>query len=315
VRRRYAQYYEELQRTVEGAMQLRGQRFLAGEDSRFGLPPREQFWQLQLDDVRGFLMPLLEAEPLEISVVGDFDPEEALRLAARTLGALPPRRSAPGVPRPGRPHFPAARSLELRVPTRIPKGLAVVAYQTDDAWSIGRSRRLSVLADVLSDRLRETIREKLGAAYAPDAGSFTSRAYPGYGYLRAEVETDPAQAGQVLEEIRAIVAGLVRDGVRPEELRRALNPTLTGLKTTRRRNGYWLNQVLTGASRHPQQLEWSRTMLEDYQAVTSEELTDLARTYLQAARAAAIVVRPEEGVAADPPSSGAPRPAAAADDP
>ena len=48
--------------------------------------------------------------------------------------------------------------------TRLPKGLTVVAYPTADLWDIKRTRRLAVLAEVISERLRVGIREKLGAA-------------------------------------------------------------------------------------------------------------------------------------------------------
>ena len=56
------------------------------------------------------------------------------------------------------------------------------------------TRRLSLLAEVLSDRLRVRIREQLGDAYSPGAGSSASEVYPGYGYMLAGTTVEPAKA-------------------------------------------------------------------------------------------------------------------------
>ena len=84
--------------------------------------------------------------------------------------------------RPG-PHFPAGERREVTVDTQLDKGLVVVAFGTEDLWDIRRTRRLSQLGQVFSDRLREEIRERLGASYSPVAHHWPSRAYEGYGML------------------------------------------------------------------------------------------------------------------------------------
>jgi hypothetical protein len=59
-----------------------------------------------------------------------------------------------------------------------------------------------------------------------------------------------------------------------------------------RTNGYWLDRVLTGSTRYPPQLEWSRSITPDYQSITVAELSRLARRYLDNRRSAEIIVRP-----------------------
>ena len=227
---RYRQLYQEMAGTLRGGMKLAGVRFLAGGDNRFGLPSPEHFGRLTLNQVRDWLDPVLQHAPLELSIVGDFDRQQAERLGALYLGSLP-KRSGMAQPRPGKgPGFPAAGSLTVPVATRIPKGLVVVAYPTDDMWEIGRTRRLAVLADIVSDRLRERIREKMGEAYSPFAVNRPSRAYDGYGLLQVFVEVAPEAASRVQQQVRLISEDIVNKGISRDELLRALDPTLTSIK-------------------------------------------------------------------------------------
>ena len=292
---RMGQRRQQLSRSIDGAVKLYGERFLAGGDSRFGLPSFEQFQQLTLDQVRAWIAGPLEQGHLEISVVGAVDESEVIALASRYFGSIPERR---GFKAPkdcgGGPVFPTGRSLEVKVETTIPKGLVIVAYPTDDFWDIHRTRRLSVLASIFSDRLRVFIREKLGAAYSPYAYNRSSRAYSGYGVFQAVVHVDPGQTERIEAEVKQIGEDLAGHGVTPGELRRAIEPMLTGIRDMRRTNGYWLDSVLTGSSKHPQQLDWSRTVMEDYASITKEEVSSAARKHLTPVKAATFIAVPQE---------------------
>jgi zinc protease len=291
---RFQTHYANLERSVEGQMMLRGRRFLAGDDSRFGLPPWETFQRLTLQDVEHWVTPMLVQGPLSVSVVGDVDSEEVVALAARYLGTLPAREPLTLAARPA-PRFPAGDRLTIEVDTRLEKAMVVVSHPTDDMWDIHRTRRLNLLADVFSDRLREQVRERLGVSYSPFAYHWPSRAYPGYGMLSAMVQVDPAQIEAVHEEIERIAADLAANGVEDDAFARMREPALTGIKDLRRENTYWRDSVLSGAWRHPEQLDWSRNMRQDYAAITAAELSRLAARYLAPERQATIVIRPKGG--------------------
>jgi zinc protease len=152
---------------------------------------------------------------------------------------------------------------------------------------------LNLLAQVFSDRLREQVRERLGASYSPFAYHWPSRAYPGYGVMSAVVQVDPAQIGMVQEEIERIAADLAARGVQDDEFARIREPALTGIKDLRRENTYWRDSVLSGAWRHPEQLDWSRDIYQDHAAITATELSHLAARYLTPERRATVVIRPK----------------------
>jgi zinc protease len=60
----------------------------------------------------------------------------------------------------------------------------------------------------------------------------------------------------------------------------------------RKRNGYWLQTVLTGSTKYPRQIAWSRTIEEDYARIDARDAAGLAKRYLNNAKAAVIVVTP-----------------------
>ncbi len=292
---RFIQTYHTLEHTPEGGMELSGKRFLAGGDHRFGLPRLEVLKQISISDIQSWILSALQNSPLEISVVGDFNPQEVIDLTAQYFGSLPSRKelSGDGIPS-SLPVFPIAQTHKIEVPTKINKGIVTVVYPTTDFWNISNTRRLSVLGEIFSERMRIIIREKMGASYSTYAYNHSSRAYKGYGLFQAVAQINPDEKIQVESEIKKIAADIAAKGITDDELRRALDPIITSIKDFQRTNRYWLNSVLIDLKNHPQQLEWSRTMLSDYQSITWEEMRMLGSTYLNNQNAAVIQIQPTQ---------------------
>lgn len=289
---RFRQMYQAMQGSVEGTLQLANDRFFAGGNSRYGFPSEKVFMGLILEQVRQWLGREFRRDQLEVSVVGDVDPEQVVSLVRKYFGSRkgkyePVREKSMIV-------FPSGRVKNISVDTAVNKAMLVVAWPTSDFWNIARTRRLSVLATLFEDRLRRTIREELGATYSPAAYNVSSRVDKGYGVLRCVLTVDPAQVDKVRSKIISIAGALSARGVTDEELRRALTPMITSIKDFQRTNRYWLNSVLVLSDRHPRQLEWPLTMLNDYSSITRKEMNDFATKYLQERKSATIVVRSKE---------------------
>ncbi len=292
-RKQFEQKHRSMVHKVEGLMQLQGQQLLGGGDSRLGWPDWEQIRKIELGQIEQWFGSQIASSPLEIAIVGDFPIDEAIRLAALYFGSLPARSEmVAAIQRPD-PAFPKGDSFSLVADTAIERGLVVVAYPTDDFWEIGRTRRLSVLSEIFSERLRVQVREKLGASYSPYTYHRASRAYPGYGVLQAMLLVDPDRVEDIVHEVELIAAELSAGGINGDELRRALDPTLVSIKDMRRSNSYWLNSVMVGSNRHPVQLSWARSIERDYAAIKAKEISDLAKRYLDNSQAATVVIVPE----------------------
>jgi len=291
--KRYRQQYMELSRSIDGAMAISGSRFLAGGDHRFGLPDDGTFNKLTLDEIKSWISPFIGNNDIEISVVGDIDIDSIIQLTARYFGSLTLNPTVNTQKELKLPVFPFRQSQTLSVQTKILKGLIIVAYPTEDIWDINRTRRLSILSDIISDRLREQIREKLGSAYSTFAFNRPSTAYPGYGVFQAMAYIDPNESDMIITEVKKIVSNIAKNGVTQDELKRAKEPTLTSIKDMFRKNGYWLNTVLTGSEIHPQKIDWNRTIRKDYASITKEQVSNIAKKYLVNDKSATIIIKPQ----------------------
>ncbi len=287
------QIYLSFAHTASGPLNLEIAPLLASGDPRFGLPPKDVLLQRTLAEAKAWIMPELASGPMEIALVGDLDLEATIAAVAQTLGALPQRGphvahdSARAVKFPAQPF-----DRRFAIETEIPKGTLRLFWPTTDGRDIRRARRLSMLGEVFNDRLRVKVREELGDAYSPGAGSSASDVYPGYGYMLAAVEIDPPRAQQVADIIVRIAADLAEKGVTAEELERAKKPVLTNLRESARTNPYWLGNVLARAQERPEALDWCRNRYADNEAITPEELSALAKAYLGADRASRVTIVP-----------------------
>jgi len=288
------QLYARLEHTPDGPLQLEVARLLASGDVRFGLPPKDVMLSRNLDELKAWLTPEFAKGPIEIAIVGDFDPDATIDAVARTFGALPKRAKKPAYTKARQVELPASPlEKEYTVATEIPKAVVRLFWPATDSRDVKISRRLRLLSDVFADRLRVKIREEMGGTYSPNAASDLSETYPGYGWLVADATVAPAEARTIADAIKAVATKLQTDGVTDEELVRAKQPILTALRESSRTNAYWLNTVLASAQENPQRLDWSRTRYTDNENVTAAELSALAKQYLDPAKVSEFIIRPE----------------------
>jgi zinc protease len=293
-RQDFEKRYLKLRHTPEGIMNNEVERFLASGDFRFGFPPESELLVRTLNEVRDWLAVPLRSGWLEVSVVGDFKTETMVEELRRTVGALPVRQREKSRSVAARAvRFPQGPQQKVfHYESEISKAMLAIFWPTADIWDIGRTRRLGVLASVLSDRLRIKIREELGDAYSPYATINASDTYTEYGYLTAVVLTAPEHAAKIAPIIHGICRDLRQQGISEDELQRALKPTLASLQEWVRNNRYWLNTVLLKSREYPQRLDWCRTMREDFSSITVGQINALAAQYLRADSAVDVSVLP-----------------------
>lgn len=292
--KRLEPFYTSLEHTPSGPLQLEVARLLAGGDPRFGTPDRKDAEARTLAEIKDWLSPELNRGAVELSIIGDIDLEATIASVARTFGTLPLREKKPALENlraldlPTRPF-----DKNYTVPTEIPKGVVMLYWPTTDSRDIKVTRRLNLLANVLTDRLRVKVREEIGGAYSPSAGNSSNDVFPGYGWLLANITVDPAKAREIGDITVELADDLNKNGVTADELERARLPLLTSLRESLRSNAYWLN-VLSRAQEKPETLDWARTRDADVASITDKDLDVLARKYLGASRAFRATVLPEK---------------------
>ncbi|MBA3938240.1 MAG: insulinase family protein, partial [Planctomycetes bacterium] len=246
--------------------------------------------------VRAWLEPILRSAPLTLSVVGDLDADgrvlallhtgayfngpRSVEVVMTTAGEA--KRMAAGVPMP-------TGVTRITVPGTVPRALILVAWPTADFYDIARTRRLGLLAQVFTERMRVRIRQELGDAYSPFAHRMASEVYRGEGYLMAEVGVAPEKIEEARATVLAIAQELVDKGVGTDLLAQVKPPVVKSLAAQRQQNQYWLGSVLSRAMTQPFRIDWATTMEADYASITALDLSQLAKQYLIAGKALQVV--------------------------
>lgn len=291
----YRQMYEALKQTPDGIMRIKGNRFLAGENPWFGMPHPDEVDRLALTDIQSWLTPYFTQGGFEVSLVGDFDPAGVVSHARSLLGGFASPENEVHCQNDLDPvQFPQGESLSLTLDTKIDKGAVRMAFLTDDYWDVNLSRALSLLSRVLSEHLRITIREKLGAAYSPYVYNHPSMVHDGYGVLQMVVPVSHETVDQVIQTLDEIISDIRANGISPRETELALAPVLKQLEVLRETNDYWLNSVMAGSRKYPEKLDWAHTIVPGYSGLTHKEMTRLADTYLDLEKAALIRILPAQ---------------------
>ena len=158
---------------------------------------------------------------------------------------------------------------------------------------IKRTRRLTLLSSILDDRLRVKVREELGETYSPACYHVANDTFTGYGYLTAMIECKPEQAAPISELVINIANELSTGEISDDEFERAKKPILTQLEQMRRDNRYWAQNVVRNCQEHPERLDWSKSLVSDFSAVTKADMTKLAKEFLSKNRAVGVKVLPE----------------------
>ena len=294
-RRGLDQIYQQINRTPQGVMQSGVSRFLHSEDPRFGFPVKADMEKLTEQDVQAWLEKPLASDYLELTIVGDFDMEKMMAEVLATFGNLSKRDAEKASYDKERiVAFPrGADGQVFDVETAIPKAMPLVYWPTEDIWDIKRTRRLSVLALVLDDRLRKKVREELGDAYSPFAHNLPSDAFKNYGYMFASVTAKPDQAEMLIDVVKEIGIGLSKGSITEDELERAKKPQINKIEEYRRTNRYWMNSVLQSSQEYPERLDWARNFILDYQAIQLDEVNELAKKYLTGDKALTVLIKPK----------------------
>jgi zinc protease len=286
--------FQQLKHTPAGP-QKEMEAWLYGGDTRFAMPTMEQLASYTIDDARKWIMPELTKGYLELSIVGDFAPEVILPDLLATFGALPARAVAPAA-------LPIARKIRMAnapavktftYESKLPQAVALSLWKTRGVRGNQKEfRRLNLLAEILGDRLREEIREKLGASYSPNAGADGSDAFEGVGYVISQSIGKTEDLDKLLKTMSELADRLAEEGATEDELDRALKPTLGMLEKSLRDNGYWLTTVLSQSQSEPGRLEMARTRDADYKSITLAEINALAKKHLGSGNAMLVAIKP-----------------------
>lgn len=287
-------YYNQLNSTPGGVFQMSGAAALRNNDPRFTMPSEADFLATTNDQVKALIDKQLKTEPIEITIVGDISEAEAEAEISKTFATLGKRADTPALPADGLSlHFPTQNlNRVFEHQGRADQDLSYIAWPGTDFMSdTRRARGLTVLAEVLSLRLTDIVREQKGLSYSPYASNYYSQTFPGFGYLSAVAQVKPEDDQAYYDAVAGIVADLKAHPISDDELLRAQKPLLDRMDTDLKTNTFWAG-ALPGSTTDPRKLDYIRTRRDQYKAVTVADIQKLANEYLDMNKAMRIQIKP-----------------------
>jgi zinc protease len=259
----------------------------------YGRPTRgtvDSVERITRDDLVGFYRAQIGASGLRLVIVGDVEPEAACEDAERAFADWNIPGGRPLQPPPA----PHARSRVLRSTAMPGKAQSDIAYGF--ATITRRDPRyfpLTLLNNALGQyalggRLGDNIRERQGMAYYVFS-SFDANIAEGPLVIRAGVS--PANVERTIRAIDDEVGRMARDGVTEAELADSKRYLIGSMPRTLETNG-GIAAFLHDADYFGLGLDYDRRLPGLLEAVTLDQVNDVARTFLSSDRAAIWVAGP-----------------------
>jgi zinc protease len=250
------------------------------------LGTRPSFDKTDAKLLRGFYERWYAPNNAILVIAGDVDPQKALADAKAAFGTIP-RRDVPA-------HAAFSQTpvtpKTLTLPTDLPFSLVTLAYRMPGLKSPDFATA-DILGDVLGSQ-RGALYGMVPAGHALlSEFAYEPKADAGFG-LAAAAYPKGADPKPVLDEMRAILANIAKNGVPPDLVEAARRQELAQLA--------FMNDSITGLAE-----SWSRALAFEgaespddvakaYQAVTVDGVNKLARALLDPAHAVTAILTPEE---------------------
>lgn len=286
--------FARLRATPSSAMSADLGRIVSDNDPRFSLQPVETYRRLTYARLQESISDRLAHGALEVGLVGDFDEDKAIAFVAGTLGALPPREAAFRAYDEQPPRtFTADRSARVvRHTGPADQALLRLTWPTRDDSDPLDTLRLEMLERVVRIELTDSLREALGKAYSPSAGSSLSHYWKGYGTFAIAASIDVADVPASREAIRKVLLDLRAAPVSDDVLQRARAPLLEAYQNALKGNATWLSLV-DRAQSQPDRIARFTQARERLTRITAADLQAMAQRYLDPNKGLEVLALPE----------------------
>ena len=228
-------------------------------------------------------------------VVGSVNVDSIKPLVEQWLGALPST---------GRKE--TWKDVGMKSPTGIiektvrkgvePKAQTVVFFSGETTFDPASRYAMRSLGELLEMKLLDNLREALGGTYSVQAGGQLSK-YPRPEYqFTVSFGSSPDKADLLWQTVQAVIDTVKRDGASAAELQKVREQQLRTQEVSLKENSYWVGNIAARLE-NGEDPKGLATYTRDYiEKLTSEQIRDAARRYLDLSRYARFVLLPERAV-------------------
>ncbi|WP_379922075.1 M16 family metallopeptidase [Erythrobacter sp. R86502] len=286
-------FFNTLNSTPSRALSSASGAILSDNDPRFSLQPRDAFFALDFAQLRSVIEGRLTSGAIELALVGDFDEDAAVAAVAATLGALPIREADFNPRIENRKRTFTAERLQHTLYHKGEADQALVRWYwpTTDDRDLTEHLRLDLLSRIVRIELTDRLREQLGQAYSPSAGSQPSHYYPDYGNFIIGASIAADQVEPTRQAVNAMIEDLRAAPLDGDVIERARKPYLEEYNNVLKDLNGWL-ALAARAQSEPERLERFRASGAIMASITPEDIHRTALTYLKPKGAVEFTVIP-----------------------
>ncbi len=228
-------------------------------------------------------------------IVGNFEPEAIKPLVEQYVASLPSSKRHEtwrdiGVQRPTKVvEFEVEQGME-------PKASVSLIFSGESEWNREQQHLLSSLARALQIRLREILREDLGATYGASVGGGISWRPREQYSMSIRFGCSPDEVDKLVQTVFDEIESFKANGVEQSYIDRIQENQRRQRETSLKENGFWLGGLQSYYSRNqdPRQLLEFDDLVE---SITPESLRQTAQRYLNPERYVLGVLKPSPEMA------------------
>mgnify|MGYP002381175369 FL=1 len=244
------------------------------DDVRTQMLTMDQVNSQTIDSAQAWLDNAIKTAPIEVAVVGDIPLERARMLVSAYLGSLSTRerisdKTLDNLRALKRPTGPITVSKTME--TKTPQAVVVAGFYTNDQDVVDDNRAMQMAAQTISSRMVKVIREEKQLVYSIRAGNNPGRDWPGFGVFSANAPCDPAKAGELADNIKAMYEEFAKTGPTEEEMTTAKKQMANTFEEGMKDPQWWMGRI--------NQMDYRGLKLDDlvqandaYQAMTPDQV-------------------------------------------
>jgi zinc protease len=218
-----------------------------------------------------------DASDFTFMFVGAFNPDSLKPLVEQYLASLPALHRHDTARDVAEAHPPAGVVKKVVRAGREAKAITVINFTGPYEASEQNANDLSVMKEVLQNRLTKRLREELGGTYGVSVSASASDKPLSLYNVTIQYIPEPSRREELVKATFAVIDSLKHHGPSAEELHRVIEPGLRTRERARRTNQYWLNALNLYEHKKP-----LGDLLDDkrLEATTSENVEHAAQQYL-----------------------------------
>ena len=220
-----------------------------------------------------------DASDFTFFIVGNFNVDSIRPLVQRYLGGLPSiHRREVGRDAGVRP--PTGRVEKVVRQGQEPQSQTFMAFTGPFTWTPEDNYVMGALGEVLSNRLIDNLREKMGGTYSASARISGTRDNPQRFVATIQFGSAPDRAEELTQAVLAEIAALSESGPTPAELEKVREGQLRSRETAVKTNFFWSSQLST-AYQYGDDPRGILTYERMVNGLSAEAIRDAARRYLR----------------------------------